>query len=80
VGMNLLEQMKFKMMKMETETIIDVEAITKITSNILCWGINALDINKSNENIQRIRRKMLILALMFSVRVPFLFNDVIFRI
>ena len=78
--MNLLEQMKFKMMKMETETIIDVEAITKITSNILCWGINALDINKSNENIQRIRRKMLILALMFSVRVPFLFNDVIFRI
>jgi hypothetical protein len=79
VGMNLLEQMKFKMMKMETETIIDVEAITKITSNILCWGINALDINKSNENIQRIRRKMLILALMFSVRVPFLFNDVSFR-
>jgi len=78
--MNLLEQMKFKMMKMETETITDVEAITKITSNILCWGINALDINKSNENIQRIRRKMLILALMFSVRVPFLFNDVIFRI
>jgi len=77
--MNLLEQMKFKMMKMETETIIDVEAITKITSNILCWGINALDINKSNENIQRIRRKMLILALMFSVRVPFLFNDVSFR-
>ena len=80
MGMNLLEQMKFKMMKMETETIIDVEAITKITSNILCWGINALDINKSNENIQRIRRKRLILALMFSVRVPFLFNDVIFRI
>ena len=79
MGMNLLEQMKFKMMKMETETIIDVEAITKITSNILCWGINALDINKSNENIQRIRRKMLILALMFSVRVPFLFNDVSFR-
>jgi len=68
------------MMKLERETRTDVEPITTITSNILCWGISALDINKRNEDVECIRQKMLRLALMVSVRVPFLFNDVIFRL
>jgi hypothetical protein len=59
--------------------ITDIEASETMTLNILCWAIFEGDVNKRNENVESIRRKMLRLALMGCIRVPFLFNEVIFQ-